>query len=127
MRSIGASAVAKWQLGSTCAVAAGRVERVADDEVLLRKALASLLPLEGDITVLAEAVDGAEAVRATLTHRPDVLVTVEEIERRHILMVLQSVKGHRTQASQILGLDRKTLYRKLERYGQHITGASTQP
>ncbi len=47
---------------------------LADDEVLLRRALASLLPLEGDITVLAEAVDGAEAVRATLTHRPDVLV-----------------------------------------------------
>lgn len=47
---------------------------LADDEVLLRRALASLLPLEGDITVLAEAVDGAEAVRATLAHRPDVLV-----------------------------------------------------
>ncbi|WP_265523140.1 response regulator transcription factor [Oerskovia flava] len=47
---------------------------LADDEALLRKALASLLPLEGDITVLAEAVDGAEAVSATLTHRPDVLV-----------------------------------------------------
>ncbi|MCL3862150.1 DNA-binding response regulator [Actinotalea sp. K2] len=47
---------------------------LADDEVLLRKALASLLPLEGDVTVLAEAADGAEAVRATLTHRPDVLV-----------------------------------------------------
>ncbi|WNG85581.1 response regulator transcription factor [Mycobacterium sp. ITM-2016-00317] len=47
---------------------------LADDEVLLRKALASLLPLEGDITVLAEAVDGADAVRATLSHQPDVLV-----------------------------------------------------
>lgn len=47
---------------------------LADDEVLLRSALASLLPLEGDITVLAEAADGAEATRATLTHRPDVLV-----------------------------------------------------
>lgn len=47
---------------------------LADDEVLLRKALASLLPLEGDIRVLAEAADGAEAVQATLTHRPDVLV-----------------------------------------------------
>lgn len=47
---------------------------LADDEALLRKALASLLPLEGDITVVAEAVDGAEAVEATLTHRPDVLV-----------------------------------------------------
>ncbi len=47
---------------------------LADDEVLLRRALASLLPLEGDITVLAEAADGAEAVTATLTHGPDVLV-----------------------------------------------------
>ena len=47
---------------------------LADDEVLLRSALASLLPLEGDITVLAEASDGAEAVQAALTHRPDVLV-----------------------------------------------------
>ncbi|MGB3438472.1 MAG: response regulator transcription factor [Actinophytocola sp.] len=47
---------------------------LADDEVLLRKALAALLPLEGDIAVLAEAEDGEEAVRATLQHRPDVLV-----------------------------------------------------
>ncbi|GAA3013986.1 response regulator transcription factor [Streptosporangium longisporum] len=47
---------------------------LADDEALLRKALAALLPLEGEITVLAEAEEGREAVRATLRHRPDVLV-----------------------------------------------------
>lgn len=47
---------------------------LADDEVLLRSALASLLPLEGEIRVLAEAADGASAVAATLEHRPDVLV-----------------------------------------------------
>jgi two-component system response regulator DesR len=47
---------------------------LADDEVLLRSALAALLPLEGDIQVLAEAPDGAEAVQATLAQRPDVLV-----------------------------------------------------
>ncbi|WP_285106298.1 response regulator transcription factor [Promicromonospora sp. MEB111] len=47
---------------------------LADDEALLRKALAALLPLEGDITVLAEAENGATAVEATLLHRPDVLV-----------------------------------------------------
>ncbi|GAB3483056.1 response regulator transcription factor [Nocardiopsis coralliicola] len=47
---------------------------LADDEALLRTALASLLPLEGDVTVLAEAADGDEAVQATLEHRPDVLV-----------------------------------------------------
>ncbi|MFD5827120.1 DNA-binding response regulator [Lentzea sp. NPDC060358] len=47
---------------------------LADDEALLRKAMAALLPMEGDITVLAEAEDGAQAVAATLEHRPDVLV-----------------------------------------------------
>ncbi|MEE1792155.1 response regulator transcription factor [Streptomyces sp. BE308] len=47
---------------------------LADDEALLRRALASLLTLEGEITVLAEAQDGESAVRATLRHRPDVLV-----------------------------------------------------
>lgn len=47
---------------------------LADDEALLRKALASLLPLEGGITVLAEAGDGETAVQVTLRHQPDVLV-----------------------------------------------------
>ncbi len=47
---------------------------LADDEALLRSALAALLPLEGDISVLAEAAEGAAAVEAVLRHRPDVLV-----------------------------------------------------
>jgi two-component system response regulator DesR len=47
---------------------------LADDEALLRKALASLLPMEGEITVLAEAEDGDAAVLAVARHRPDVLV-----------------------------------------------------
>ncbi|MEV0778388.1 DNA-binding response regulator [Streptomyces sp. NPDC050433] len=47
---------------------------IADDEALLRKALAALLPLEGDITVRAEAEDGEDAVRTTLRYQPDVLV-----------------------------------------------------
>ncbi|GAB3221361.1 response regulator transcription factor [Mycolicibacterium hippocampi] len=54
---------------------------LADDEVLLRKAMAALLPLEGDFQILAEADDGAAAVQATLTHRPDVLVIDLEMPR----------------------------------------------
>jgi DNA-binding NtrC family response regulator len=44
------------------------------------------------------------------------LVPMEEVERRYILRVLESVAGNKTLAAQILGFDRKTLYRKLERY-----------
>jgi two-component system response regulator HydG len=45
------------------------------------------------------------------------LATMEEVERRYILRVLEAAGGQRTKAAQILGLDRKTLYRKLERWG----------
>jgi DNA-binding NtrC family response regulator len=45
------------------------------------------------------------------------LSSLEEIERRYILHVLQAVGGNRSQASAILGLDRKTLYRRLKAYG----------
>lgn len=47
---------------------------LADDEGLIRTALATLLPLEGDIAVVAEAADGHEALAAFAEHRPDVLV-----------------------------------------------------
>jgi len=47
---------------------------LADDEQLIRSALAALLPLNGDITVIAQAADGREAVRMTREHRPDVVV-----------------------------------------------------
>ena len=48
---------------------------------------------------------------------PGQLPPLEEMERRYILRVLEAVHGHRTRAAEVLGLDRKTLYRKLERYG----------
>ncbi len=44
------------------------------------------------------------------------LSTLGEVERQHILRVLEQVKGHRGQAAQILGIDPKTLYRKLLTY-----------
>jgi two-component system response regulator HydG len=47
---------------------------------------------------------------------PDELVSLEEMERRYILRVMRAVEGNKKLAAQILGLDRSTLYRKLERY-----------
>jgi len=43
---------------------------------------------------------------------PTELVSLEEVERRYILHVLRAAGASRTVASQVLGLDRKTLYRK---------------
>ncbi|MDP1822810.1 MAG: sigma-54 dependent transcriptional regulator [Archangium sp.] len=53
-----------------------------------------------------------------------VMRPMDDIERQHILRVLRAVGGHRTQAAKILGLDRKTLYRKLESYGPEEVDAA---
>jgi two-component system response regulator HydG len=50
---------------------------------------------------------------------PSELVPMEEVERRYILHILDVTEGNKTAAATILGFDRKTLYRKLERYGIH--------
>ena len=51
------------------------------------------------------------------THDPYELLPMEEVERRYMLHVLKIVGGNRTAAARILKLDRKTLYRKFQRYG----------
>jgi two-component system response regulator DesR len=47
---------------------------LADDETLIRDALAGLLGLEDDLEVVATAASGTEAVDAGRRHRPDVAV-----------------------------------------------------
>ena len=41
---------------------------------------------------------------------------LEEVERQHIFRVLGRVQGNKAAAARLLGMDRKTLYRKLESY-----------
>ncbi|MEO0425580.1 MAG: response regulator transcription factor [Pseudomonadota bacterium] len=48
---------------------------IAEDQAMLRGALATLLSLEDDIEVLAEACDGTEAIDGVRRLRPDVLIT----------------------------------------------------
>jgi DNA-binding NtrC family response regulator len=43
--------------------------------------------------------------------------TLQELERDHIALVLRACDSRRTQAAQVLGIDRKTLYRKMQQYG----------
>lgn len=47
---------------------------------------------------------------------PMELISMEEMERRYIMHVLKTTDGNRTLTSRILQVDRKTLYRKLQRY-----------
>ncbi|MBX3205039.1 MAG: sigma-54-dependent Fis family transcriptional regulator [Labilithrix sp.] len=57
---------------------------------------------------------------------PTEIVTMDELERRYILRVLSLVGGNKSRAAQVLGFDRRTLYRKLERYGAAAGGEAAK-
>jgi len=103
---------------------------LADDEALLRKALAALLPLEGDITVLAEAEDGEAAVRATVEHEPDVLLVDLEMPGVDGLAAVERIRAVRP-AQVILMLTRHArpgVLRKALRLGvQGFVSKSAEP
>jgi two-component system response regulator HydG len=44
------------------------------------------------------------------------ILSLDELERRYILRALKILNGNRSRAATLLGLDRRTLYRRLERY-----------
>jgi two-component system, NtrC family, response regulator HydG len=54
------------------------------------------------------------------------VVTLEELDRRYIQRVLKLFDGNKSRTAQVLGIDRRTLYRKVEKWGQK-DGADTRP
>ena len=42
---------------------------------------------------------------------------LEELEKEHIERVLGETKGHKGKTANLLGIDRKTLYQKIKKYG----------
>jgi DNA-binding NtrC family response regulator len=48
------------------------------------------------------------------------LPTLDELERRYLLYVLDAARGNRTRAAQVLGVDRRTFYRMAERFGVRL-------
>jgi two-component system response regulator DesR len=48
---------------------------IAEDQAMVRGALAALLDTESDIEIAAQAQNGTEALDLVLSHRPDVLLT----------------------------------------------------
>lgn len=43
--------------------------------------------------------------------------SIETVEKEYIKMILKKTGGHKSKAASILGIDRRTLYRKLKKYG----------
>ncbi|TFG92190.1 MAG: sigma-54-dependent Fis family transcriptional regulator [Myxococcales bacterium] len=78
-----------------------RAVALTDHEQILVEDLPERIRAEGRSHVLVASDDPSE------------LVPLEIVEQRYIARVMESVGGNKTLAARILGLDRKTLYRKL--------------
>lgn len=62
------------------------------------------------------------ATRSTLAALYGDLPTLDELERRYLLHVLEVMNGSRTRAAEVMGIDRRTLYRMAERFGIKLDG-----
>ena len=58
-----------------------------------------------------------ERIPPTVMNDSEDMVSLDELERRYIVQVLAGLDGNKKAAAKILGIDRKTLYRKLDTYG----------
>jgi DNA-binding NtrC family response regulator len=69
-----------------------------------------------DLPAKLQTNEARAASRSPLPALFEDLPSLDEIERRYLLHVLKMVNGNRTRAAEILGVDRRTLYRMAERF-----------
>ncbi len=65
---------------------------------------------------LPERIRDAGATAAIVADAARRQVSLRDLEREYILQTLRQAGGNKSRAAEILGLDRKTLYRKLEEF-----------
>jgi len=89
---------------------------VRELENTLERALA--LSKDGFVTLQDLPPEIAGSARAEVVGLADDRPTLAELERRYIELVLRETSGNKKRAAEILGIDRRTLYRTLEREGR---------
>jgi transcriptional regulator of acetoin/glycerol metabolism len=85
----------------------------------LEDMLGMIQRLEGDVRILRLAVERARAADAP-AHAP---APLGDVERDHIVDVLRQTNGNRMAAAKVLGISRRSLYRRLERHQIDSRGA----
>ena len=84
----------------------------------LRNMMESLVMFgPGSVIEAGDLPSSMTAVRSVPREGPfSDLPTLDELERRYLLHVLETVGGNRTRAAEVMGVDRRTLYRMAERF-----------
>jgi DNA-binding NtrC family response regulator len=65
---------------------------------------------------LPERIQSGGATAALIARGRERRLSLRELEREYILEILRETAGNKLRAAEILGVDRKTLYRKLDEY-----------
>ncbi len=99
---------------------------------LSRPALDVLMhyPWPGNVRELENAIERAMVIgrgpeiqaadfplQVTTPPQPESGLALEDVERAHILHVLETCEWNQTRAAKVLGIDRVTLYNKIKKYG----------
>jgi two-component system response regulator HydG len=71
---------------------------------------------EEDLIERTDLPDKLTQVKIAIRDLDEYEMTLDALEEQHIRKVLQKVSGDKVKASQILGINLSTLYRKLARY-----------
>jgi DNA-binding NtrC family response regulator len=82
----------------------------------LENMMASAVLLEKSRVLTLSSVRSLHTDPHFLSGRGSGLMTLEDLEKQHILRVLQETGGNRKKAAVILGINTATVYRKIERY-----------
>ena len=83
----------------------------------LENLIASAMLLERSDTLTLQSVPDLKEVGGMAKEREGELLTLEEMERQHLMAVLKATGGNKAQAADILGVNTTTVYRKLTKYG----------
>jgi len=90
---------------------------VRELENCMERAVALTRLSEIGVDDLPERIREHQSKKLEVSDDPEEMITLEEMERRYVRRVLVACRGNKTHAAKILGLDRRTLYRRLESLG----------
>ncbi len=88
---------------------------VRELENSLERAIALTSSGELQVTDLPDKIrEHRRGVLQVVADTPEALITLAEVERRYVRQVLAAVGGNKTMAAKVLGIDRRSLYRRLD-------------
>jgi DNA-binding NtrC family response regulator len=94
----------------------------------LENVIERAVAMSGHTVLLPHDLPSHLAPSSTTTFAEDAtpLPSLDELTRHHLVRVLAATGGNKERAAEILGVDRRTLYRMLERYAMPPTDLSTE-